>query len=226
MSTLNLIIIIIFIVISYLCYEKWRSNKILEQKSIETYKNIVEKKYKKKQSQFKSSKSTPIKKIPKSPIKNTSLCYFKIKGMGDIHIELFDNIVPKTSENFRLLCKNKKYNDSIFHRVIKGFMIQGGDYENGNGTGGKSIWNNNFPDENFILKHNEPGLLSMANAGPGTNGSQFFILTQPQKHLDGKHVVFGKVVKGMDIVYRIERTPVNFEDKPIHDIIIDDCGLL
>jgi peptidyl-prolyl isomerase D len=146
--------------------------------------------------------------------------------MGDIHIELFDTIVPKTSENFRLLCKNKKYNDTIFHRVIKGFMIQGGDYENGNGTGGKSIWNNNFEDENFIGKHTEPGLLSMANAGPGTNGSQFFILTQPQKHLDGKHVVFGKVIKGMDIVYRIERTPVNFEDKPIHDVIIDDSGLI
>ena len=226
MNTLNIIIILFFIVILYLCYEKWRTNKILEKKSLETYKNILEKKYKKKETHFKRSKSTPIKKIQKSPIKSTFLCYFKIKGMGDIHIQLFDNIVPKTAENFSLLCKNKKYNDSIFHRVIKGFMIQGGDYENGNGTGGKSIWNNNFPDENFILKHNEPGLLSMANAGPGTNGSQFFILTQPQKHLDGKHVVFGKVVKGMDIVYRIERTPVNFEDKPIHDIIIDDCGIL
>jgi uncharacterized membrane protein YukC len=109
MSTLNLIIIIIFIVISYLCYEKWRSNKILEQKSIETYKNIVEQNYKKKQTHIKRIKSTPIKKLPKSPIKNISLCYFKIKGMGDIHIQLFDNIVPQTAENFRLLCKNKKY---------------------------------------------------------------------------------------------------------------------
>jgi len=231
MNTLNLIIFIIFIVISYLCYEKWRSNKILEQKSIETYRKILQKKNKLKHIQkntqvvVKGNRSTPVKNLPISIPKKT-ICYLKIKGMGDIHIELFDNIVPKTSENFILLCKNKKYNDSIFHRVIKGFMIQGGDYENGNGTGGKSIWNNNFPDENFILKHNEPGLLSMANAGPGTNGSQFFILTQPQKHLDGKHVVFGKVVKGMDIVYRIERTPVNFEDKPIHDIIIDDCGIL
>jgi cyclophilin family peptidyl-prolyl cis-trans isomerase len=226
MNTINLIIIIFFSVISYLCYEKWRSNKLLEEKSAETYHKIIEgKKNKKKQIMLKPKKSTPITKLPTSPKKMPN-CYFKIKGMGDIHIQLFDNIVPKTAENFRLLCKNKKYNDSVFHRVIKGFMIQGGDYENGNGTGGKSIWNNNFPDENFIVKHNEPGLLSMANAGPGTNGSQFFILTQPQKHLDGKHVVFGKVIKGMDIVYRIERTPVNFEDRPIHEILIDDCGLL
>ena len=228
MNTLNLIIIIIFIVIGYLCYEKWRSNKLLEEKTIETYKQINKKKtYTKHKNQklLKQKKSTPITKLPPSPKKKPN-CYLKIKGMGDIHIELFDTIVPKTSENFRLLCKNKKYNDTIFHRVIKGFMIQGGDYENGNGTGGKSIWNNNFEDENFIGKHTEPGLLSMANAGPGTNGSQFFILTQPQKHLDGKHVVFGKVIKGMDIVYRIERTPVNFEDKPIHDVIIDDSGLI
>jgi cyclophilin family peptidyl-prolyl cis-trans isomerase len=226
MNTLELVIIIGFLVISYLCYEKWRSDKLLDEKSDETYKKIVEKKnIRKKQADIKPKRSTPIQNLPQPKVK-LSNCYFKIKGMGDIHIELFDNVVPKTAENFRALCHSKKYIKTPFHRVIKGFMIQGGDYENGNGTGGQSIWGRNFQDENFILKHNEPGLLSMANAGPGTNGSQFFILTHPQKHLDGKHVVFGKVIKGMDVVYRIERTPANFEDKPIHDVIIEDCGLL
>ena len=226
MNTLDLIIFIGFCVIAYLCYEKWRSTQIIEQKTTETYQNLLEKRIKQKKSQpIKKKQSTPIKQLQSQPI-NLPKCYIKIKGMGDIHIELFDELVPKTAENFRELCRNKKYIDTPFHRVIKGFMIQGGDYENGNGTGGQSIWGGNFQDENFILKHNEPGLLSMANAGPGTNGSQFFILTQPQKHLDGKHVVFGKVVKGMDVVYRIERTPVNFEDKPIHDILVEDCGIL
>ena len=226
MNTLELVIIICFLVISYLCYEKWRSDKLLDEKSDETYQKIVEKKNsRKKQADIKPKRSTPIQNLPQQKVK-LSNCYFKIKGMGDIHIELFDNVVPKTAENFRALCHSKKYIKTPFHRVIKGFMIQGGDYENGNGTGGQSIWGRNFQDENFILKHNEPGLLSMANAGPGTNGSQFFILTHPQKHLDGKHVVFGKVIKGMDVVYRIERTPANFEDKPIHDVIIEDCGLL
>ena len=241
MNILELVIIIGFLVIAYLCYEKWRSDKLLDEKSDETYQKIIEKKNnRKKQADIKQKRSTPIQNLPLQKVKLPKVklpkvklpkvelpnCYFKIKGMGDIHIELFDNVVPKTAENFRALCHSKKYIKTPFHRVIKGFMIQGGDYENGNGTGGQSIWGRNFQDENFILKHNEPGLLSMANAGPGTNGSQFFILTHPQKHLDGKHVVFGKVIKGMDVVYRIERTPANFEDKPIHDVIIEDCGLL
>lgn len=229
MNVLNLIVWISFIVIGYLCYEKWRTDTLVDKKAEEMYQKIMaEENHKKKiraQKQknieaFKSNEKTASQK------KKNTKCFLKVKGMGDIHIELYDSIVPKTAENFRELCRQKKYVETPFHRVIKGFMIQCGDYENGNGTGGQCIWGGNFADENFELKHGEAGLLSMANAGPGTNGSQFFILTQPQRHLDGKHVVFGKVIKGMDVVYRIERTPANFEDKPIHDITIEDCGVL
>ncbi|KAL8641019.1 MAG: hypothetical protein Q9228_002131 [Teloschistes exilis] len=114
---------------------------------------------------------------------------------------------------------------SIFHRVIKGFMIQGGDFTAGNGTGGESIYGEKFEDENFKLKHGKPLLLSMANAGPGTNGSQFFVTTVPTPHLDGKHVVFGEVLDGKGIVRKIENLKTQ-NDKPIHDVIIADCGQL
>lgn len=143
--------------------------------------------------------------------------------LGRIEIELFDDVVPKTAENFRQLCQ-KKYKGTKFHRVIKGFMIQGGDYEKGDGTGGRSIYGRTFEDENFKLKHNTPGLLSMANSGPNTNGSQFFITTRPTPHLDNKHVVFGKVTKGFNIVKLIETTLTDPKDRPIVDCMIVNAG--
>jgi len=141
-----------------------------------------------------------------------------------VELKLYDNVVPLTCKNFRHIAKkgikNKKYDNSIFHRVIPGFMIQGGDIINGNGTGSVSIYGDNFEDENFKIKHTKKGLLSMANSGPDSNGSQFFITTVPTPHLDNKHVVFGEVMKGFDIIQKIENTPTDASDKPYQDVII------
>ena len=150
------------------------------------------------------------------------------KPAGRITFELYDDVVPKTAENFCALCTNEKgfgYKGSGFHRVIPQFMLQGGDFTNHNGTGGKSIYGNKFADENFQRKHDRPFLLSMANAGPNTNGSQFFITTVPTAWLDGKHVVFGEVTEGSDLVQKIERLGSS-SGKTQGKISIADSGTL
>eukprot|EP01080_Neovahlkampfia_damariscottae_P009281 gene9281-1368_t len=149
------------------------------------------------------------------------------KEIGQMVFGLYNKITPKTSENFKQLCTSKKkgfgYKGSVFHRVIKRFMVQGGDYERGDGRGGSSIYGKRFDDENFKLKH-FTGCLSMANSGPNTNGAQFFITTVPTPWLDGKHVVFGKILYGVDVLKKIEQTETK-NDRPVKDVVISKCEI-
>jgi cyclophilin family peptidyl-prolyl cis-trans isomerase len=160
--------------------------------------------------------------------------YFDItigdRKAGRLVFELFADVVPKTAENFRALCTGEKGmgqsgKGSRFHRIIQQFMCQGGDFTRGNGTGGESIYGNKFADENFKLKHTEAGLLSMANAGPNANGSQFFITTVVTSWLDGKHCVFGKVVEGMNVLTEMEKVGSR-SGSTSADVVIADCGEL
>merc|ERR1712156_1217256 len=163
----------------------------------------------------------------------TKKVYFDIsiggKAARRVEIGLFGDVVPKTVKNFDELSTGKNgfgFKGSKFHRVISGFMMQGGDFTRGDGTGGRSIYGEKFPDENFKLKHVEPGLLSMANAGPNTNGSQFFITFDVTDWLNGRHTVFGAVTKGMDVVRAVEKVKTDGHDKPKKDVVIKDCGAL
>jgi peptidylprolyl isomerase len=169
--------------------------------------------------------------------KITSKVFFDVeidgKKSGRILMGLFGETIPRTAENFRALCTGEKgigksgkplhYKGSIFHRVIPDFMLQGGDFTHGTGTGGESIYGGKFDDENFKVKHTKPGYLSMANAGPNTQGSQFFITTVPTPWLDGKHAVFGKVLEGMDVVKLIESNGSQ-SGKTQRKIVIADSG--
>jgi peptidylprolyl isomerase len=176
------------------------------------------------------------KDVPDDVNPNNPKVFFDIK-IGDkepqrVEFELFLDKVPKTAINFKNLCAGgtedpkQTYKGTIFHRVIKGFMMQGGDYENANGTGGASIYGRTFEDEKFYYKHSKEGLLSMANSGPNTNGSQFFITFKDTSWLDGKHVIFGKVIKGMDVCKIVEQLETDDQDKPKEVIQIVDCGSL
>eukprot|EP01113_Clastostelium_recurvatum_P011815 TRINITY_DN16061_c0_g1_i1.p1 TRINITY_DN16061_c0_g1~~TRINITY_DN16061_c0_g1_i1.p1 ORF type:complete len:184 (-),score=23.47 TRINITY_DN16061_c0_g1_i1:14-538(-) len=168
--------------------------------------------------------------------KDNPIVFFDISmgnvGIGRVKMELFADICPKTAENFRQLCTGEfrkgglplGYKGCLFHRVIKDFMIQGGDFVKGDGTGRISIFGDSFDDENFILKHTGPGLLSMANSGPGTNGCQFFVTCGKAEWLDNKHVVFGQVIDGMKTVRIVENVSVGQNNKPKIPCVITECG--
>ena len=216
-AILLLIIIIIWLIIKFVIMKK---EMTVELNNTNNHNVLAE--------TFKSNN------VKNDFIKNNDIYFLiRIGNRNDFHkivFKLFDDIVPLTCKNFRILAtkgiKNRTYKNSIFHRVIKNFMIQGGDIINNDGTGSICVYGNKFEDENFKIKHNQPGLLSMANSGPDTNGSQFFITTTECPHLDNKHVVFGKVTKGLEVLKKIENLHTDSSDRPYETVKIIECGEL
>lgn len=230
MNILSIIIILLILFIAWQTYNKiYNSLKISNNNTLISNNVVPILKNSKIKNKIKNKKKVKFrlpKKIKKGKV---DLVFMDIgsdkKYYGKITIKLFDKIVPKTCKNFRELCKTKKYFNSPFHRIIKDFMIQGGDFTNKNGTGGMSIYGSKFEDENFKLKHDRPYLLSMANSGPNTNGSQFFITTDAQPHLDNKHVVFGEIINGQNIIDKLNNIETDERDRPYEDIKILNCDI-
>lgn len=241
MTIITILIGLIILVIIYLLivlYKNFYKNEITKEEIVNDINDQIELDSSKNilNENFKNTKNTNTNTLntnknlvltigisKKTPVGKATPDWDKVVN---VEIKLFDDIVPLTTKNFRTIAKKGingiKYNGSIFHRVIRNFMIQGGDILNNNGTGSISIYGNNFEDENFNIKHNKPGLLSMANSGPDTNGSQFFITTASTPHLDGKHVVFGEVVKGLESIRIIENVVTDSENNPYEKVEIID----
>ena len=231
-----LLFIIILLVLGYILYKNREEPKEdIKKVSKKDLQNIFA-----KPPEIKKEKSHMVQTTYSNSLNsfsNFQKVYLNIligkKQVGQIVIELYTNTVPITCNNFRSLCSGEKgytnqgkklsYKGTRFHRIIPNFMIQGGDIEKDNGEGSVSIYGETFDDENFTIKHDQPGIVSMANRGPNTNGSQFFIITEPQPHLDNKHVAFGKVIEGMEIVNEISSVG-SYNGNPLIDVIINDCG--
>lgn len=212
-----------------------KQEKIEHEKDKKRYSNMFERMHKEEE------KSAVLEEIipPADPNPANPKVFFDIqigeKEPQRVTFELFKDVVPKTAENFRALCTGEKgqsavsghnlsYQGSLFHRVIKGFMMQGGDFTAGNGTGGESIYGSQFEDESFRIRHRTAGMLSMANAGKGTNGSQFFITFSATPHLDNLHVVFGRVISGLEVIREAEQVATDSSDRPLAEIRITTCG--
>ena len=228
----NILLIILFISLIYLIYLYWLKYN-MQTKPIIIKRTKIKKKSSNNNFDLTENALNQLDNVFDEYMqsKKRSHVYFDISNnneiIGRITFELFDDIVPYTVKNFIYLINNH-YKGSIFHRIIKDFVIQGGDFINGDGTGTKSIYGDTFDDENFNIKHDSKYLLSMANSGPNTNGCQFFITLNKLEHLDNKHVVFGKIMNesSKDIIEIMANTLVDENDRPLTDYIIEDCGII
>tara|TARA_B110000495_G_C22914838_1_gene534330 strand:+ start:364 stop:1071 length:708 start_codon:yes stop_codon:yes gene_type:complete len=229
MRVVSCLIFAVIVLIFYLSYLGFKSFRVNNKSNIDEIRQLRRdnNKYGTNSENFRSEKEDNEENINIVISEPNLIMSIQIDGNDEKHeveLKLFDDIVPITCKNFRVLAgkgiNNNNYTNSIFHRVIKNFMIQGGDIMNGDGTGSISIFGKQFEDENFKVKHDQKGLLSMANSGPDTNGSQFFITTGDANHLDNKHVVFGKIIKGYDVIDTINKLATDANDKPYQNVRI------